>query len=308
MKKDFLSIAELNKEEIDALFELAKDLKTRLKAGKTDHLLKGKTLAMIFQKPSMRTRVSFETGMVQLGGHALYLSPAEIGLGKRESAADVARVISRFNDGIMARLFGHDLIEDLAKWAAIPVINGLTDFNHPCQILGDLLTIDELFGTLKDLKIAYVGDGNNIVHSWLNAAAKLPMTLSLAHPEGYDPDPKVVKYARDAGVSQVDIVRDPMEAVKDADVIYTDVWASMGQEEETAIRKKVFADYQINMDLIRAAKPTVKVLHCLPAHRGDEITDEVMDGPYSAVFQEAENRLHIQKAILVTFMGDKSGS
>ena len=175
MKKDFLSIAELNKEEIDALFQLAKDLKARLKAGKTDHLLKGKTLAMIFQKPSMRTRVSFETGMVQLGGHALYLSPAEIGLGKRESAADVARVISRFNDGIMARLFGHDLIEDLAKWAAIPVINGLTDFNHPCQILGDLLTIDELFGTLKDLKIAYVGDGNNIVHSWLNAAAKLLM-------------------------------------------------------------------------------------------------------------------------------------
>jgi ornithine carbamoyltransferase len=259
---------------------------------------------MIFQKPSARTRVSFEVGLVQLGGHAIYLAPSDIGLGKRESAADVARVLSRYVDGIMARLFGHDLIEELARFASVPVINGLTDFNHPCQVLADIFTILEHRDSLDDLTVTYVGDGNNMVHSWLNAAARLPMTLKLACPEGYDPDPKVVENAKKSDKSQIHLFRDSSLAVQDADVIYTDVWASMGQEAEAEARKKVFRPFQVNEELVRLAKPDVKVLHCLPAHRGDEITDGVMDGPHSIVFDEAENRLHLQKAIMVMLMKD----
>jgi ornithine carbamoyltransferase len=300
--RHFLSILDLTTEEIHDLFKLAADLKAKQKAGKPEQPLKGKTLAMIFQKPSMRTRVSFEVGMVQLGGHAIYLAPSDIGLGKRESAADVARVLSRYVDGIMARLFGHDLIVELARYSSVPVINGLTDFNHPCQVLGDILTILEHRGSLDDLTVTYVGDGNNMVHSWLNASARLPMTLKLACPEGYDPDPKVVENARKFG--KIHLFRFPEEAVRDADVIYTDVWASMGQEAEAEARKKVFRPFQVNEALVRLAKPDVKVLHCLPAHRGDEITDGVMDGPHSIVFDEAENRLHIQKAIMVMLMKD----
>ena len=303
MKRDFIAINDWTTDEIKALFDLALDLKKKTRAGEEHHLLKGKTLAMIFQKPSARTRISFETGMYQLGGHALYLAPTDIGLGKRESAADIARVLSRYNDGIMARLFGHDLILQLTEHASVPVVNGLTDFNHPCQVLGDLMTVIEHRGSLNDLTFAYVGDGNNMVHSFLNAAQRLPMHLKLACPKGYDPDKKVMQAAKDAGISTIELFRSPEEAVQNADVIYTDVWASMGQEKEAAKRKKIFKAFQVNEKLVSLARPDVKVMHCLPAHRGDEITDGVIDGPHSIVFDEAENRLHIQKAILVTVMG-----
>lgn len=303
MKRDFIAINDWTTDEIKALFDLALDLKKKTRAGEEHHLLKGKTLAMIFQKPSARTRISFETGMYQLGGHALYLAPTDIGLGKRESAADIARVLSRYNDGIMARLFGHDLILQLTEHASVPVVNGLTDYNHPCQVLGDLMTVIEHRGSLNDLTFAYVGDGNNMVHSFLNAAQRLPMHLKLACPKGYDPDKKVMQAAKDAGISTIELFRSPEEAVQNADVIYTDVWASMGQEKEAAKRKKIFKAFQVNEKLVSLARPDVKVMHCLPAHRGDEITDGVIDGPHSIVFDEAENRLHIQKAILVTVMG-----
>jgi len=304
VKKDFLAITDLTTEEIHELFRLAQDLKQKQKEGKATPLLEGKTLAMIFQKPSARTRVSFEVGMYQLGGHALYLAPADIGLGKRESVADVARVLSRYNDGIMARVFGHEIVEELAQVASVPVINGLSDLFHPCQVMGDMLTILEHLGRLEGLKITYVGDGNNVANSWLNVAARIPMSLRLAIPEGYDPDKTVFSNAKEAGKSDILILRDPAEAVREADVIYTDVWASMGQEKEAAKRKKIFKAYQINKSLVAEAKPDVKVMHCLPAHRGDEITDGVMDGPHSIVFDEAENRLHIQKAILVMLIQD----
>ncbi len=302
MKKDLLAITDLSNDEIYRLFHLAKDLKRKLKNGNTTPVLKGQTLAMVFQKPSTRTRVSFETGMFQLGGHALYCSPAEIGLGKRESAADVARVLSRYNDGIMARLFGHDLIVDLAKFATVPVINGLTDLLHPCQVLGDVFTILEYREHLDDVKIVWIGDGNNVAHSWINMAARLSMKLHLACPKGYDPDQTILENAKRARLSEIVIHRDPVEAARDADVLYTDVWASMGQEKESEKRKKAFADYQIDHKLIDVAKPDVKIMHCLPAHRGEEITDEAMESPHSIVFDQAENRLHIQKAILVTLM------
>ena len=304
MEKDFLAITDLTTEEIYEIFRLAQDLKKSQKRGKRYQPLKRKTLAMIFQKPSARTRVSFEVGMFQLGGSAIYLAPTDIGLGKRESVADIARVFSRYNDGIMARLFGHDLIVELAKYASIPVINGLTDLLHPCQVMGDVLTILEHRGHLDNLKVTFVGDGNNVANSWINMAARIPMRLHLAVPEGYDPDEKILANARDAGLSEIVIHRDPVEAVKGSDVIYTDVWASMGQEKEAAKRKKVFKSYQVNKELVAEAKPDVKVMHCLPAHRGDEITDDVIDGPHSIVFDEAENRLHIQKAIMVTLMQD----
>lgn len=304
MKKDFLAITDLTANEIRDVFRLALDLKKKQKRGKPTPVLKGQTLAMIFQKPSARTRVSFEVGMFQLGGHALYLSPSDIGLGKRESVADVARVLSRYNDGIMARVFEHAVVEELARFAAVPVINGLSDLLHPCQVMGDMLTVLEHVGWVEGLKITYVGDGNNVANSWINMAVRIPMKLHFAIPEGYDPDATLLDSAKKAGLSEILIHRDPVEAVRDADVIYTDVWASMGQEKETAKRKKTFKDYQVNEVLVAKAKPDVKVMHCLPAHRGDEITDGVMDGVHSVVFDEAENRLHIQKAILVRLMGN----
>jgi len=300
--KDFITILDLSAAEIHDIFELAKDLKAKTKKGEKHPILEGQTLAMIFQKPSARTRVSFKVGMFQLGGHAMYLSPADIGLGNRESVADVARVLSRYNDGIMARVFGHDIIVELGEYASIPVINGLSDLVHPCQVMGDALTILEHRGHLEDLKITYVGDGNNLANSWLNMASRLPMTLNLAIPKGYDPDETVFEKAQKAGRSKIEVVRDPKDAVRDADVIYTNVWASMGQEKEAEKRKKIFKNFQVNTELISFAKPDVKVMHCLPAHRGDEITDEVMDGPNSIVFDEAENRLHAQKAIMVSLM------
>ncbi|MDZ7413396.1 MAG: ornithine carbamoyltransferase [candidate division KSB1 bacterium] len=302
MKRDFLAITDFSSREVEATLELAKKLKRDAKRGKCEPLLRGKTLAMVFEKPSARTRVSFEVGMFQLGGHALYLGPNEIGLGKRESVADVARVLSRYCDGIMARLFGHEVIEELARFASVPVINGLTDLLHPCQVMGDVLTIMEHKGRIEGLKVAWVGDGNNVANSWLNMASRLPFTLHLACPEGYDPNEAILARAKGAGVSEVKLFRDPKEAVRGADVIYTDVWASMGQEAEAEVRKKVFRPYQVNEELVAMAAPDCIVMHCLPAHRGDEITDAVIDGPHSVVFDEAENRLHVQKAIMVTLM------
>jgi len=302
MKRNFLSITDLTTAEIQDLFQLARKLKKKQKKGSVFHPLKGQTLAMIFQKPSARTRISFEVGMIQLGGHAIYLTPADIGMGKRESVADVARVMSRYCDGIMARVFAHDILIELAKYASVPVINGLSDLFHPCQVLGDLLTIQEHLGKTEGIKVVFVGDGNNVANSWINAASRLKFSFYLACPKGYDPDEKILKDGQKAGMGEIVVLCDPTEAVRNADIIYTDVWASMGQEKEAAKRKKAFKNYQVNEKLVSAAKPNVKVMHCLPAHRGEEISDGVMEGPNSIVFDEAENRLHIQKAIMVQLM------
>ena len=302
MEKDFLSIANNSKTEIDEIFNLTTEIKNKLKNGEPYQPLKGKTLAMIFQKPSARTRISFECGMFQLGGHALYLAPADIGIGKRESVADIARVLSRYNDIVMARLFGHEDIIELAKYATVPIINGLTDLLHPCQIMADAFTIIEHRGTVENLSIAYIGDGNNVANSWINFASRYPIKLNLGIPEGFDPDKEIFDNAKQSGISEINIFRDPAEAVKGVDIIYTDVWASMGQEAEAEAREKALKNFQINDELVKTAKSNVKVMHCLPAHRGLEITDSVIDGPHSIVFDEAENRLHVQKAIMVKLM------
>ncbi|MHB2153201.1 ornithine carbamoyltransferase [Calditrichota bacterium GD2] len=302
MKKDFISIADYSREELEEIFELTKELKAKTKRGEEHHLCKGKTMAMIFAKPSARTRISFETGMYQLGGYALYLSPNDIGIGKREAVKDIARVVSRYNDIIMARLFDHAHILEMAEYASVPVINGLTDYNHPCQIMADIFTVLEKRGHLKDLKVTYIGDGNNVANSWVNLASKLPMQLVICSPSGFEPDDETLTRAREAGVSQIEIVHDPVEAVKDADVVYTDVWASMGQEAEAEKRRKVFMPYQVNAKLMSHARKDALVMHCLPAHRGEEITDDVIDGPQSIVFDEAENRMHVQKAIIAKLL------
>lgn len=302
MKKDFLSIADLTAQEIYDIFALTKDLKEKTKKRIEHHLLKGYSLAMIFAKPSARTRISFETGIFQLGGTALYLAPGDIGIGKREAIKDIAQVISRYNDLIMARLFAHNDILELAKYSRVPVINGLTDYNHPCQIMADAFTIIEYFGKIENLKIVYIGDGNNVANSWINFASRIPVQLVVCTPPKYEPDAETVKRAKEAKVSKIDLMTDPRQAARGADVLYTDVWASMGQEAEAEARKKIFQPFQLNSELLKLAKPEVKILHCLPAHRGDEITDEVIDGPHSVVFDEAENRLHVQKAIMVTLI------
>lgn len=303
MKKDFISIADYSREEIEAVFELTAELKAKTKRRDEHHLCKGLSMAMIFAKPSARTRVSFETGMYQLGGYALYLSPNDIGIGKREAVKDIARVLSRYNDIIMARLFEHAHMEELAEYASVPVINGLTDYNHPCQIMADIFTVKEHRGNLDNLKVTYIGDGNNVANSWINLAAKLPMHLVICSPSGYEPHVATLDYARSQGISTIEVISNPVEAVKDADVVYTDVWASMGQEAETAERRKIFMPFQINSELMSHARKDAYVMHCLPAHRGDEITDEVLDGPQSIVFDEAENRMHVQKAIIVKLLG-----
>lgn len=303
MHKDFISIADYSRNWIEEIFDLTAELKTKQKNGEVYHPLKNKTLAMIFQKPSARTRVSFETGMWQLGGHALYLSPNDIQLGQRESTGDIAQVFSRYNDGIMARLFGHNDMLDLARHATVPVINGLTDLLHPCQIMADLFTIKEHLGRITDFKIVFIGDGNNVVHSWLNMAGNVPFHFVLSCPHGYEPDQVVLESALAANTGEIEIVHDPFDAVKNADVIYTDVWTSMGQEEEKAKREQDFQNYQVNENLLSMAKPECKFMHCLPAHRGTEVTDAVVDSPNSIVFDEAENRMHVQKAILVDLMG-----
>lgn len=301
MEKDFIAIADYSPDELQNTLDLAVKLKAELKAGGNAPLLKSKVLGMIFQKPSLRTRVSFDMAMRQLGGDALYLSPNEVGLGQRESIADVARVLSGYVDGIMARVFDHAHILELARWSDVPVINGLSDYNHPCQGMADALTIQENFGHLKGLNVAYIGDGNNVAVSLMHICAKLGANFTIASPEGYDLDPQAVqlgeKFAK-ASKSNIRQLRDPHQAVKDAQVIYTDTWTSMGQEAESKKREAVFPPYQVNAALVSEADPSVIVMHCLPAHRGQEITDEVADGPHSVLFPQAHNRLHAQKAIL----------
>jgi len=304
MKKDLLTIYDLTKAEIEAILQKAAELKEMQRKGKPYQPLAGKTLAMIFEKPSTRTRVSFEVGMFQLGGHALSLNPQETQLGRGEAIADTARVLSRYVDGIMIRTFAQERVEEMARCATIPVINGLSDLLHPCQILSDIFTMTEKLGhQYGGLKVAYVGDGNNVANSWINGALRLGFDLWLACPPGYEPDTEILSRAQAEGSSKIILTHDPKEAVEEAHVINTDVWASMGQEGERAKRIKAFQGYQVNADLVRQARKDVLVMHCLPAHRGEEITDEVMDGPHSVVFDQAENRLHVQKAILTLLMG-----
>lgn len=306
--KHFLSIADLPSEELHNLLALASLLKAEWREGGNKPLLKGKSLALIFQKPSLRTRVSFEMGMVHLGGYALYLSPNEIKMGGRESIADVARVLSGYVDGIMARVFSHEHILELARHSAVPVINGLSDYNHPAQAFSDLFTILEARGKLEGLKMAYVGDGNNVARSLLFAAMKVGMHFAIASPPGYtlaEEDMDLAQSFSTAG-AQIEIVANPARAAVGADVIYTDVWTSMGQEVETAERLKVFPPYQVNQQLVSQARSDCLVMHCLPAHRGEEITDEVADGPNSILFAQAENRLHAQKALLVQLLASST--
>ncbi|MBN1284888.1 MAG: ornithine carbamoyltransferase [Anaerolineae bacterium] len=304
--RHFLDIADWTPEELNGLLDLAAGLKKEWQQrGCNKQVLNGRVLGMVFQKPSLRTRVSFEVGMMHLGGHALYLSPAEIGLGKRESIADVARVLSRYVQGIMARVFDHQHILELAKYATVPVINGLSNYNHPCQALADVLTVKEHLGQIKGKKIVFLGDGNNVAVSLLIASAKLGAHFTIASPEGYRLRPDVIEKGKAiAAGSRIASITDPVEAVAGADVIYTDTWTSMGQEEEAEKRRKVFPPYQVNAGLVAQAAPGCIVMHCLPAHRGDEITDEVADGPHSVLFDQAENRLHAQKAILVHLMAE----
>jgi ornithine carbamoyltransferase len=303
--KHFLSILDHTPQELRSLLDDAITLKQEWKAGGNAPLLANKTLAMIFMKPSLRTRVSFEMAMHHLGGHAMYLSPQEIGLGTRESIPDVARVLGSYTQGIMARVFDHAHVTELAAWSPVPVINGLSDFSHPCQAMADMLTLLEHFGSLDGLKIAYVGDSNNVARSLLFITSKLGMQFNVASPAGYTLKEDVLEMAQTAagGVIRFTLYHDPYEAAKGANVIYTDTWTSMGQEAETAERRKVFPPYQVNAALLREADKQAVVLHCLPAHRGEEITDEVADGAQSLIFQQAENRLHAQKAILVRLMG-----
>ena len=305
MKKDFLAVADYSPAELQGLLDLAVRLKKERMSGGNAPILKGKVLGMVFQKPSLRTRVSFDMGMRHLGGDALYLSPNEVGLGQRESIADVARVLSGYVDAIMARVFDHDHILQLAKWASVPIINGLSDYNHPCQAMADALTIIEEFGSLKGLNITYVGDGNNVAVSLMHIAAKLGANFTIANPEDFDILPAAIESARrfaaDSG-SKLTFLRDPHQSVKDAHVIYTDTWTSMGQEAESKKRELVFPPYQVNDRLVSEARKDVIILHCLPAHRGQEITDAIADGSHSRLFPQAHNRLHAQKAVLVHLM------
>lgn len=293
----------MNTKEILATFTLARKMKANRK--KYSKSLQGKTLALIFEKPSLRTRTSFDVGIQQLGGFSLYLSPAEISLGKRESVYDVAKNLERMVQGIMIRTFAHQIVIDMAKYASVPVINGLTDYSHPCQAIADFMTIQEKKKKLKGLKLCYVGDGNNVAHSLMFAGARLGVDVTVACPSGYEPNPTATNQAwEDARVTgaRIEIVHDPVEGIKNADVVYTDVWASMGQESEADSRKKIFSPYQVNTALMSKAKKDAIFMHCLPAHRGDEVTDEVIDSKQSVVFDEAENRLHAQKAIMYQLM------
>jgi ornithine carbamoyltransferase len=298
LKKDFLSVYDLTRRDFDRIFSHAANLKAMLKDGIIYQPLAGKTLGMIFDKSSTRTRLSFEAGMYQLGGLAIYLNSRDTQLGRGETIADTARIVSRYLDAVMIRTFAQESVEEFARHATIPIINGLTDLMHPCQIVSDLFTIVERKGTYEGLKIAYVGDGNNMANSWIDAAARLPFRLTLACPKGYDPDARILERGRKKAPKGVSLFRDPVQAVKNADVVYTDVWASMGQESEQEARAKVFEGYQVNRKLMQHAKPDAIVMHCLPAHRGEEISAEILDGPRSVVWDEAENRLHVQKAIL----------
>lgn len=298
MKRDFLSLLDFTRAELEEILSLAAELKSDWQQGRPHNRLAGRVLAMIFEKPSLRTRVTFEIGMFQLGGYAVYLTPSDIRLGERETVADAARNLERWVDAIMARTYSHATLEELARWARVPVINGLSDRLHPCQVLSDCFTLLERGRKLEQLRIAFIGDGNNMAHSWMNAAARFGFEFVLACPAGYDPDPDILGQARAQG-GKIEVLRDPAQAARDADVVYTDTWTSMGQEAEAEVRRRAFADFQVNDALVALARPDAVVMHCLPAHRGEEITDSVLDGPRSIVFDQAENRLHVQKAILV---------
>ena len=304
--KHFLAISDLSSGEVQDLLDLAIKLKEEYFKKGNPPYFKGKVLGMIFQKPSLRTRVSFDMAMRHMGGDALYLSPNEVGLGKRESIADIARVLSGYLHALMARTFDHNHVLELAKWSEIPVVNGLSDYNHPCQGIGDALTIQEKFGKAKGLNVAYVGDGNNVAVSLMHVCAKLGWNFTIANPEDYDITPKAVEIAQEIAKetgSNLTFIRDPHQAVKGAQVIYTDTWTSMGQEEESAKREKVFPPYQVNAQLVAEADKDAIVMHCLPAHRNQELTDDVADGPHSVIFPQAHNRLHAQKAILARLIG-----
>jgi len=307
MKKDFIAISDYSPVALQEMLDLAVSLKKEYFAGGNKPILKGKVMGMIFQKPSLRTRVSFDMAMRHLGGDALYLSPNEIGLGQRESIADVARVLSGYVQILMARVFDHQHVVELAKWSSIPVINGLSDYNHPCQGMADALTIQEIFGNLKGLNVTFIGDGNNVAVSLMHICTKLGANFTIAAPEGFDLKPNAVKLADSFAAvsgSKIRQLRNPDEAVKDAHVIYTDTWTSMGQEAETKIREQAFASFQVNEHLVSKARKDVIVMHSLPAHRNHEITDSVADGSHSALFTQAHNRLHAQKAIIVKLLGE----
>ncbi len=302
MKKDMLTIHDLDVNGFNEIFNTAKRLKGQLYRGEVHDSLRGKTLGMLFDKSSTRTRLSFEVGIHQLGGTGIFLSRRDIQLGRGETVADTARVMSRYIDGIMIRTFEQDLIEEFAKYAAIPVINGLTDLLHPCQVLSDIFTIIEKKGEYEGLKIVYIGDGNNMTNSWINAAARLPFHLSIACPEGYDPDMTILERGIGESKEGIELLRIPADAVSGADVIYTDVWASMGQEDEQEERVAAFRNYQVDEKLVGCAKKDAIIMHCLPAHRGEEIAASVIDGPQSVIIDQAENRLHVQKAIMEILM------
>lgn len=298
MKKDILTLLDLSKEDFDVLFDRAAELKKRVKNGIFDRSLAGKTLGLIFEKPSTRTRVSFEAAMAQLGGTPIFISAKDTQIARNEPVKDTARVLSRYLNGLAIRTYSQDLLDEFAEFASIPVINALTDLFHPCQVLSDIMTIIEHKGGYKDIRIAWIGDGNNVSHSWINAAAVLGLDLILACPEGYSPNPVIMERAIERNVGKIVLTSDPVEAVKNVDVIYTDVWASMGQESELDKRKRVFEPFQVNEGLLKNAADNVIVMHCLPAHRGEEISDAVLEGPKSVVWDQSENKLHMHKAIL----------
>jgi ornithine carbamoyltransferase len=296
MKRDFIALWDLSSEEITSLLRRAIDLKKGEGAGQCPII--GKSIGLIFEKPSTRTRVSFDVGIYQLGGNAIYMNPSELQLGRGESMPDTARTLSRYLDGIVIRTFSHSTLEKLAASATVPLINGLSDLHHPCQTLADLMTILEKKGRIKGLKVAYIGDGNNVCNSLIEAASRMEFNLTVACPEGFEPDAGILDRARDAARSEIVVLGNPREAAGMADVVYTDVWVSMGEERQASDKRKKLADYQINSSLLSCSRKDVIVLHCLPAHRGEEITDEVIDGPHSVVFDQAENRLHVQKALI----------
>ena len=302
MKANFLHVNDLSESNFKEIIQISHWIKKKFKNNDSFLPLTGKTMAMVFAKPSARTRISFETGFYRMGGHALFLGPNDIGVGKRESVADIARVLSKFNDIIMARLFDHQHILDLAKYASVPVINGLTNFNHPCQIIADIFTIIEKKENIGDLKVTYIGDGNNIVHSWLELAMVIPINFTVICPESFKPNMELFNSAKKVGLSNINLSHDPFEGIKNSDVVYTDVWASMGQKEESEMRKKIFNDFQVNSKLMSRAKSDAIFMHCLPAERGIEVTDNVCDSNNSVIFDQAENRMHAQNAIILKLM------
>lgn len=306
MKKDILTLIDLTKADFDMLFERAAAIKNRVQSGVPERSLSGKTLGLIFEKPSTRTRVSFEAAMVQLGGTPVFISAKDTQISRNEPVRDTARVLSRYLDGLAIRTYSQEILTEFAEFASIPVINALTDLFHPCQVLSDIMTVIEYKGGYKDLKIAWVGDGNNVAHSWINAAAVLGLRLVLACPDGYLPDPDILKRAKERNIGDIMLTTDPLEAVKNADVVYTDVWASMGQERELDGRRRTFEPFQVNRALLKNAAENVIVMHCLPAHRGEEISEDVLEGPNSVVWDQSENKLHMHKAILRILLGGDS--